>query len=268
MRSENFSIILPAQISKSKGDSWRIRGLASTENIDRQGEILLQSGMDLTPIDRGVGSINWEHGEKPEDQIGLLDGYSKENGKVFLEGRLFKKHDRAKAVKQILDSLEDGDVGRLGLSVQGQIVQRNGINDKIVEKCIIDSVAVTLKPVNSDTHVSLIKSMIASDFEFTKTKTSSTYTSDQVAELMVKALSIGAGSTAAPDTRTGGDALVVENFGSKKKKKKEPIQIQKGEEGYEFKIEKILTQLQDLYPNESRDTLWSALKERLNQSMS
>lgn len=261
-----FNVIIPAELSKSKNGDWRIRGLATTGSRDRQGEILKPEGVDLSPITEGTALLNWEHGSAPEDQIGLLDGYSRENNEIYVEGKLFKKHTRAKAVREIMESLEDGgDVGRLGMSVQGQIVKRNDANDKIVEKCIIDAVALTLKPVNTDTHVSLIKSMTAAESLNFSNPPKNTYTTDQVVDLLVKALGVGAGGTQAPDTRTGGDALALENFDSKKKKK--PVDVSKAEEGYEFKIERILSQLQEVYPNESRAVLWTCLKERLNQSM-
>ena len=266
---KQFKIIVPAEITKSKDGNFKVRGLASTDKIDSQGEIVVPSGVDLTPIEQGRGLINWEHQPGPENTLGLLDGYTRIDNGFYIEGRLFKKHEKAKAVKQIMESLEEGDKGRMGLSLEGAIIQRDSENPNIIQRCIVDQVAMTMKPVNSDTHVDLVKSLTTTDtenFEFAATsprgkEAKTTYSANQVVELLVKALSVGSGSLAAPDTRSGGDALVVEDFGPKRNRTKK-AGISKTDQHAE-NLEKILNQLQILYPEYSREVLWGNLKDRL-----
>jgi len=67
---DSFKVVLPAELEKSKDGEWKISGLASTGNIDKQGETILQSGIDVTPIDEGRGMLNFDHSNLPEDTIG------------------------------------------------------------------------------------------------------------------------------------------------------------------------------------------------------
>lgn len=249
---DRFRVVLPAELVKSNDGEWRIRGLASTENLDDQGEIVLQKGMDLTPIDQKKGIIDWEHrGQKsPEFIIGVLDGYAKTPKGVFVEGRLFKEHAMAKAVKGILDSLGEKDRGRVGLSVEGGIIRRNAKNPKIVERSIVTGVAITLNPVNSDTYADLVKSFNAGELEFAsegmetpgETKTGS-FTAEQVAEL-VKALGVGSGYMGAPTNLSGGAALAMQSLDGKKTKVVEKLEkdgggeTDKDEEATDDKAEK------------------------------
>lgn len=264
----NFKFIIPAELEKSKSGDWKIRGLASTESMDRQGEILLQKGIDLTPIDSKRAVINYDHLAGPENLIGLLDGYQRTPQGLVVEGRLFKNHTKAKAVYEIMSSLGKSDSGRIGLSVEGKVLERDAQNPQIIKKCRINAVAVTMSPVNSDTFADIVKSMTSSDVEFNSTgtleKTEETkpneaiFTASQVVSIVEKALSIGGGNSVAPAERTGGDALGQESLDKKKKKLKKAS-------GDLFKSQmlSILDKLQVLYPAHSRSEIWGALQERL-----
>lgn len=297
--SEKFRTIIPAQFEKSKDGEWKIAGLASTQSMDQQGEIILQKGIDLTPIDKRKGILNFDHLRGPENTIGLLDGYKRDDKGLYIEGRLFKNHTKAKAVYEIMSSLSEKDRGRVGLSVEGKILKRNDKNPKVIEKCQINAVAVTLNPVNQETYADLTKSLSgAEEVEFNALENQGpdtspeqpTFTATQVMSIVEKALGVGDGGLQAPDTRSGGDALAQESMDSKKKKKKKDLD--KGDdnpcwEGYERvpgtkkyaedscrpkKMSKslfksvmidILDQLQVLYPDHSRSEIWEAVKDRL-----
>ncbi len=49
-----FNFIMPASLEKSSEGDWVVRGLASTEDLDQQGEIILQKGIDLNRSEEGV----------------------------------------------------------------------------------------------------------------------------------------------------------------------------------------------------------------------
>lgn len=255
---DTFKVIVPAEICKGKDGSYRIRGIATTQDFDSQNELLKQGGIDLTPIDAKRGILNWDHGKDPTDIVGILDGYKHTKAGLLIEGTLFKNHTKANAIRQIMESLGEKDRHRMGLSVEGQIIQRNTVNPKIIEKCRINAVALTMNPVNTNTHVELVKSLNVAAMEFAVQSEDApiTYSAEQVVTLLSKALGIGSGGIEAPDTRTGGDALAQEN--SKKKKKK----LLKAEE-IEADLHGVLSKLQTLYPYNTRSDLWYALKNRL-----
>ncbi len=268
--SDSFKFILPATLEKAKDGEWKVRGLASTGRVDQQGEMIIQKGVDLSPIDKKRGILNWDHQHGPENTIGVLDGYNRTEKGLYIEGRLFKNHSKAKAVREIMESLGEGDRGRMGLSVEGKILERDPLNPSIIRKCRISAVALTMNPVNTDTFADVVKSMNASqEVEFDVQETSTidsnvdapTFTSSQVLAIVQKALSVGPASAGAPNLKTGGDALGQEDMDKKKVKSK----LKKMNKSlYKANMILILDRLQTLYPNFSRTEIWEAVKDRLN----
>ena len=100
---DTFRFVLPADLEKGADGSYKVKGIASTERIDLQGETIIQKGIDLTPIDKKKGIINWDHAKGPENTIGLLDGYQRTAKGLYIEGRLLKNHTKAKAVREIME---------------------------------------------------------------------------------------------------------------------------------------------------------------------
>lgn len=277
-----FKFVMPADLEKAKDGSWKVRGLASTQGIDQQGETIIQKGIDLTPIDQKRGVLNWDHKKGPENTIGTLDGYNFGDNGLYIEGNLFKNHDRAKAVKQIMDSLGDSDQGRMGLSVEGQILERDPSNPKIIKKCKISAVALTMNPVNSMTYAGLVKSMNAVDFDATEeniveeSEDEKLFSVSEMLNIVEKALGISGGYTQAPNELTNGDAMATSDMkapGKKKKKKdeepKKVMEMNKAQlkpvssEIYKSMMVNLLEKLQVLYPDNSRSELWEAVKGRL-----
>lgn len=284
--NNKFSFVMPAEIVKSEDGDWKIAGLASTNAVDQQGESIMQKGIDLSPIDASKGYFNYDHQKGPENLIGTIDGYSQSDKGLYVHGKLFKDHDRAKSVYQIMNSLGKSERGRVGLSVEGQVLERDPLNPQVIKKCKISKVAVTLNPVNTDTYADLVKSMgSSSEIEFESTKEScsseseifkseATFTVDQVLEL-AKAMAMDGGYTKAPNELTNGDAMATSSMTSEEPKKKK-----KKEDGVESAVPKakllkmtkslyksnmlgILDGLQKLHPDCSRSELWQALQERL-----
>lgn len=275
--SDNFKYIIPAQLEKSKDGDWKIKGLASTERVDRQGEIIMQKGVDLSPVDEKRAILNWDHLKGPENTIGIIKGYQHTPEGLYIEGSLFKNHTKAKAVKEILDSLDEDSKNLVGLSVEGRIMERDPANPKLIKKCQINAVAVTLSPVNPDTYVGLAKSMSAAEIEFNATEQESTktedaetplFTAEQVVNMMQKALGVSVASSEgmAPADKTQGDALTQstmkdEDDDKNRHKKKKLKKLTKSE--YTDNMSKILNKLQELYPMASRNDIWECMKERL-----
>jgi hypothetical protein len=271
---DDFKFTIPAELSKGEDGEWKVAGLASSSSVDRQGEIILPGGIDATPIEKGKGFFNFDHDNSPENTIGALDGYKKTPTGMYVEGRLFKNHTRAKAVYEIMSSLNKGDRGRVGMSVEGKVLERDSKNPAIIKRCLIKNVALTLNPVNQDTYADIIKSMSSGEVEFDSTgpaKTEEvkvvkseepTFTANQVVSIIEKALSIGAGNSQAPANLKGGDALGMESMD--KKKVDEPKKLKKkSKEMYKSQMVELLDKLQVLYPTNSRSEIWSAVQDRL-----
>ena len=278
MKNDDFKFVIPATISKGKDGEWRVAGIASTSTVDRQGEVIVPEGIDATPIAKGKGFFNWDHDNSPENTVGVLDSYKKGSGGMYVEGRLFKNHTRAKAVYEIMSSLNKGDAGRIGMSVEGKVIERDPTNPSIIRRCLIKNVALTMNPVNQDTYADIVKSMSGDatvDFQsegkeqveegtaVIKAEEPS-FTPSQVLAIVEKALGVGAGNTQAPASLKGGDALGQEEM-DKKKKKVEPMKMKKASTGlFKSQMIEMLDRLQVLYPESSRAEIWSAIQDRLS----
>lgn len=162
---KDFNFVMPTEIEKGKNGEWRIKGLASTEHLDLQGEIIKMNGLDITPLKDGRGVFNWDHKPGPENVLGVIDAAEITTDGLFIEGYLLKNCEKAKAVYNILDSLKAGDRKRIGLSVEGKVLKRSDMNGKIISGAKIDKVALTLDPVNPNTYSELVKSLTDSNRE-------------------------------------------------------------------------------------------------------
>lgn len=309
--SNDFKIVIPAQLEKSSDGEWKVAGLASTESFDLQNEKIIQTGIDLSPIEQGKGFFNWDHDNSPESIIGEIDGYKKDSRGLFVHGKLFKNHSKAKAVYEIMSSLSENKKGAMGFSVEGQILERDPNNPSIIKKCRIKNVALTMNPVNPNTYASLLKSLTATQFEFDSTGENKSeenqvnneapvFTANQVLSIIEKALSIGSGYTQAPNQLSGGAALATSSMNSekdedskkkKKKDEKEDMEVKKSDtckcgencacsdcscttpkfllksmtkDLYKSNMENMLSTLQTLYPQYSREAIWGAVKDRFN----
>ena len=172
------------------GKQKRIGGIISTETPDRQGEVVLQSGLEFGDFMRN-GWFNDNHSKETTDIVGypeqikrfykgdrLPDGNQAHANGTWVEGYLL---DTPKG-KQIWDlglALQKTD-RRLGFSVEGKVERRAGprtiflkgqegegqwVGRNIV-KAVVRNVAVTNAPVQADSRMEILaKSMIAMERE-------------------------------------------------------------------------------------------------------
>lgn len=276
MKTDTFNFVVPADLEKAADGSYKVKGLASSEHVDLQGETIIQKGIDLTPIDKKKGVLNWDHAPGPENLIGLLDGYQRTAKGLYIEGHLFKNHSKAIAVREIMESLGENEKGRIGLSVQGQILERDPANPLIIRKCRINAIAITMNPVNTNTYADLVKSMNSSEIvEFNaeeqpldvlKPSDEALFTATQVMAIVQKALSVGGpGAVGPPAAKTGGNALQPSDMTSEKPRKKKKMK-KMASNMYKSSLITILDKLQVLYPQHSRSEIWEAVKDRLSTS--
>ncbi len=157
--SKNFNFCIPLDFSKASNGDWRIKGLASTEHLDLQGEIVRQNSLDITPLKEGRGLLNWDHKDGPENILGAVDGAELTEKGLEVEGYLYKNSERAKSVYNLLSSFKDKDKRRLQMSIEGKILRRAGPNGRDIAAARIDKVALTFDPVNPNTYAQLVKSL-------------------------------------------------------------------------------------------------------------
>lgn len=174
----------------------RIGGIVSTDAIDRQGEQLIQKGLDFSPFLKG-GWFNDNHDHSTEALVGYPDFCElrslPDGGQGwYVEGYLLKGHQRADNLWNIAQALQKSD-RRLGFSVEGHIEERDAANPKIVRKAQVREVAITRCPVNTNTGL----------------------------DVLAKSLAAGSAVSAPPATPGEGFPLRTESLeGGKKKKKK------------------------------------------------
>jgi len=156
-----FSKAFEGKYTNSLGDiktGRLIEGIASTEDKDQQGEIVMQDKMDCSYL-LEKGYLNWNHSHSPEDQIGkplevikLPGGPNTPHGlpATFFRALLFDNMARSEAVWNLSKALEDSSgVGidrSLGFSVEGGVRVRQGT---ILVETIVRHMAATHEPVNA-----------------------------------------------------------------------------------------------------------------------
>ncbi|HMV01719.1 MAG TPA: hypothetical protein PLJ37_00560 [Chitinophagales bacterium] len=191
---DNFNFFVPFDLEKAKADGeWRIRGIASTDHMDLQGEIVRQNSLDISPLLDGKGLFNWDHMSGPENIVGKIDKADIKQDGLHVEGYLFKNSERAKGVYGILSSLKKDDKRRFGFSIEGKVLRRAGVDGREIVGARVEKVAITDAPVNPYTYTELIKSL-NSDSQFLdstqqdKKESVDTYTKQEVFEIVQQSI--------------------------------------------------------------------------------
>lgn len=159
-----------------QGRRW-IEGIASDEDVDLQGERVVQKGLDLEYFARH-GFFNWDHqdvviakGQAGEEKvcigkIGEPTVVRSSDRGLYVKGFLYRDSPLADAAWELARSLEaSGASRRLGFSIQGKTLHKEG--SKIV-KAWIQDIAITPAPVNPRTYLDIAKGLGATPGEFGK----------------------------------------------------------------------------------------------------
>lgn len=160
-----FTIAADAEVWKAADDidpkkSMRVGGLVSTESLDRDAEKVISAGLNFDECIKWgwfnddhikgtvVGVPEWagylrKGGKRPSGRPASRDGW-------YTEGYLLDT-PRAKEIYETAIALQ-GTGRSLGYSIEGKILQKgNGL----VQKAIVREIAITKKPVNTDTYMDL-----------------------------------------------------------------------------------------------------------------
>lgn len=156
-----FNFNVPLDIVKSeateKTKELRIFGYASTSDQDRQGDEIIQRGLDFSQfVDHGW--INFDH-----DNSKIIGYPDKEKCHVdkhgfYVEALLIPDVPLAKSIWDTAVALKKSNAPRkLGFSVEGKVLKRNDLGQ--IVKAKIYNVAATYNPVNVNaTFDALVKS--------------------------------------------------------------------------------------------------------------
>jgi hypothetical protein len=187
--NDTFKFLIDADIDleKSSTEGKRlIQGYASTPEVDRQGESLVQKGLDISDF-VNHGFLNYDH-----DSSKIL-GYPTSGTHIdakglWVEGELMKGVPLADEIWNVAVALKKSNAPRrLGFSVEGKVMARKGSQ---ITKAKIYNCAITPNPVNVNaTWEAIVKSF---------------------AGKLDKALEAGYGTS--PDTQANGGAFREEEL--------------------------------------------------------
>lgn len=153
-----MKFFIPADLEKSSSEGeMRIRGLASTPDLDRDNQSILQEGLDISDF-VDYGFFNDDHNND------IILGYpDKDKTKItseglYVEGTLLPTR-RGKELWETAIALQNSNTNRrLGFSVEGKVLKKD--DQGHIQKAKIYNVAITANPVNPKARwEALVKSM-------------------------------------------------------------------------------------------------------------
>jgi hypothetical protein len=156
-----FKFELPFEVfhkAGEKGKERRIGGIISTDRVDRQGEVVLQRGLDFSEFI----SNGWFNDNHSRDTTGIV-GYPEVVRKTthkgrpahYVEGYLLEGFDRADKIWELANALQKTG-RRLGFSIEGGITRREGAAGKTIATAKVRNVAITNCAVNTDTGLEVL----------------------------------------------------------------------------------------------------------------
>lgn len=168
--TDNFSFCLPLDIVKSENpdsNEWRIGGYASTSSEDRQGDEIIQKGLDYSDF-VNFGWFNFDHDNSKILGYPDKDRCRVDNRGFYVEGTLLKGIELAKNLWDTAVALKkSGAPRKLGFSVEGKVLKRNTLGQ--IVKAKVYNVAITANPVNPTcTFDALVKSFTSDQSDIEK----------------------------------------------------------------------------------------------------
>ena len=174
-QAPGFAFECPVSVFKAEGApegrKRRIGGIISTENPDRQKEVILQNGLTFDEF-LAHGWLNDNHLQGTTDVVGypesgkafksgdtLPDGTTAEGNGTWVEGYLLTTK-KGNDIWELALSLKDTN-RRLGYSVEGSIEERSGPADNIIAKAKVRNVAITTCPINTDARLEILARSLA-----------------------------------------------------------------------------------------------------------
>jgi len=182
MSDADFKLNVPVSFfykaDAPEGQQRRIGGLVSTECKDREGETIIQRGLNFKEFE-DMGYFNDNHSKSTDSILGfpdrsvkfikkgekLPDGSIAPNHGHWAEGVLLQGYAPADRIWELGQAMtKAGSKRRLGFSIEGSILQRSGPDNKVISRANVRNVAITGMPVNQETTlIPLAKAFLAED---------------------------------------------------------------------------------------------------------
>lgn len=166
VNNNEFDFWVPLEVNKSlndqklNGNSRWIKGIASTEDRDLQGETVSKHGIDFSYFLK-YGWFNNDHKPGFDNKVGQPTTAKTIAEGFWVEGFLWEPgvHKIADSIWELALAISASNSNRkLGFSVQGKTIKRAG---KSILKCWIQDVAITPAPINTNTWLDVVKSLNA-----------------------------------------------------------------------------------------------------------
>jgi hypothetical protein len=159
--------ILKGSAADSEAMTGRIGGLVSTEELDQQGDRIMQKGIDWSYA-LSKGWFNYEHAGGPDNVLGhpenIVETVHKGQPATRIEGVLYLHKAKAREIYETALAMQKSQTDRrLGFSVEGQVKARDG--DRIVKSKVLN-IAITAHPVNTDARLDVLKSLAAASIGY------------------------------------------------------------------------------------------------------
>jgi len=164
-KKDRFVFWMPCEIEKGgKSDKpeervMRLKGIASTNDRDSDGEVLDPDGFDLSFF-KSSGMVNWHHQAKdrPMANIGEPEKAEIQPKGLYVECLLYPGSPLANEVFDLAELLEkNSKTRRLGFSIEGKVLERDPLDDNHITKSKITGLAVTHIPKNPATLCEIMK---------------------------------------------------------------------------------------------------------------
>lgn len=228
-----FQFYAPIELAKSESDEMIFGGYVSSGSRDLEGEVLLQKGLNFDPfVERGY--FNENHDQSLS--AGGLVGVPLETDPI----RWVKKGDKSPltgdplvrsgwfVMGQLLDTKEGRSIyekavalqkacthRRLGMSLEGQVHERDPEDGKTVVKADIHNIALTQRPVNPDAVMEVLTKALKGELALITPHQAHDRNSHALLQVIngrlqriEKALTAGA-AIEGPDTATAGDGFAL-----------------------------------------------------------
>ena len=154
LEQDEFTVWAPAcvEVIEKAGTDLEltrpIGGWCSTENLDRQDEIVVAKGLDFSEF-VSFGYFNDNHKQETAAVLGYPRVARLEKSRWWTEGNLLVGYPPADKVWELAKAMKKSGAPRsLGFSIEGKVLERDGGNRIVRAK--VRNVAITNAPVNTD----------------------------------------------------------------------------------------------------------------------
>jgi hypothetical protein len=161
--SDHFFFIEIDGIEKGKDENgnevMKVKGIASTDDEDSQGEILDPNGFDFKPfLEKGYLNFHHQANKDPLANIGEPTKAFVKDNKFHIEGTLYPDNPMAQRVYELANVLKkNSKTRRLGFSIEGKALEKDPLNPKRITKSLITGCAITHSPINKNTIMDIVK---------------------------------------------------------------------------------------------------------------